>query len=85
MKTATTSFIEAVQSWTQAVQASDFQRAKQMAQFIKIRGDLLAIRPEFKACFTKHCPDFDTIDALTCLGQFIHCATECNERATQSG
>ena len=84
MLTATTSFIQAVEKWVSAMQADDFSTAKRHAEFVKAQGDLLAIRPEFRKCFQKHCASYDAQDALNCLSKFIVCATECREQALKN-
>jgi hypothetical protein len=64
------------------MRANDFAKAKIHAQFVKAKGDLLAIRPEFRDCFKGYRADMDTQEALKCLEEFILCATDCRREAT---
>jgi hypothetical protein len=80
---ATSTFIEAVYKWVSALQSGDFAEARLTADFVKAKGDMLAIRPEFRRCFVHRCPDRRAEDVLHDLVQFMACATECWERAVR--
>jgi hypothetical protein len=76
MLTATSSFLEALQKWLDAVKAEDFAQAKHYAEHCRMSGELLAIHPDFVKCFSQHTDGVDPQEALSYLCQFLRCATE---------
>lgn len=81
MLVATSTFIDALDEWAVALRNADSSGARFRAEHLDLRGELLAIHPDFQRCFRKHCPDIDTQKALSYIKQFIVCATECRMEA----
>src|SRR4026209_768137 len=84
MLTATSSFVQAIEDWVHAIESDKFAEAKMLASFVKGRGELLVLRPEFRKCFGRHRPEQTPEDALAAIGQFMSCTTECREQASKS-
>ena len=81
MLVATTSFIQSLETWLNAVHRGDLGEARRLAEQTKVDSEMLTLRPEFRKCFAKHFPEIDPEQALEHLSHFLHCATECRALA----
>jgi hypothetical protein len=84
MVSSTSLFAEALDTWSRAMQQCDIEAARFHTENLRLRGDILAIRPEFRKCFQARCPDVETEQALKVLCQFLACATECRAQAIRT-
>ena len=76
MITATSSFMDTLEKWLQAVKTNDFASAKSQAQYLVKAGELLTCHPDFIHCFAQHYPEVDPHDALLHMCQMLVCATD---------
>jgi hypothetical protein len=73
--TATSSFVQGLERWIEAVKAEDFVEASERAKHCRLDGDLLIIHPDFIKCFSEHTDGADPKQALSHFCQFLECAT----------
>ncbi len=69
-------FMDAMEKWISAVRSDDFATARFHAENIVRNGELLTLRPEFRACFARHYPELEPKEALLCFCRFLVCATD---------
>jgi len=78
---ATDVLSKSLADWAAAIEAGDMTRARRIAEQLKMRGELLAIHPDFHACLKDDGGDGDAMAALRTVVHFLTCATECRKRA----
>jgi len=81
MLDATTTFVDAMAKWVEAIDNDNFGEARNVARHIHIYGNKLAIHPAFIACVQRRHPDVDVIQLFKLIGSLLTCVTEARDEA----
>jgi len=76
MIASTDLFMKGLEEWIKAVRDNDFKSARNFVANCRLRGDLMAIRPELIKCFANHGYEVDPKQALLYACHLFECATE---------
>lgn len=83
MLDATTSFVDALAKWVDAIEDGDFGEARNIARQLHIRCNRLAIHPDFIRCIEQRSNSEDAAQVLKVIGGYLTCATEAREHAVK--